>query len=79
MALGWSIPAEPSAILPLIVGSEAKAMAMMGQLREAGFFIPAIRYPTVARNEARLRVTVSASHSSDDVQALLQALARCEI
>ena len=78
-SLGWGVPAEPSAILPLIVGSEAKAMAMMGQLREAGFFIPAIRYPTVARNEARLRLTVSASHSSDDVKALLQALARCEI
>ncbi len=64
-ALGWSIPAEPSAILPLIVGGEAKALAMMGQLRE--------------RNEARLRVTVSASHSSDDLQALLEALARYEI
>ena len=78
-ALGWSIPAEPSAILPLIVGGEAKALAMMGQLREAGLFIPAIRYPTVARNEARLRVTVSASRSSDDFQALLEALARYEI
>ncbi|MGB1790450.1 MAG: aminotransferase class I/II-fold pyridoxal phosphate-dependent enzyme, partial [Limisphaerales bacterium] len=78
-ALGWSIPAEPSAILPLIVGGEAKALAMMVQLREAGLFIPAIRYPTVARNEARLRVTVSASHSSDDLQALLEALARYEI
>ena len=63
-------------ILPLIVGGEAKALAMMGQLREAGLFIPAIRYPTVARNEARLRVTVSASHSSDDLQALLESLAR---
>jgi len=73
-SLGWSAPAGPSAILPLIVGGEAKAMAMMEQLREAGFFIPAIRYPTVARNEARLRVTVSASHSSGDVKGLLDAL-----
>ena len=73
-SLSWSAPAGPSAILPLIVGGEAKAMAMMEQLREAGFFIPAIRYPTVARNEARLRVTVSASHSSGDVQGLLDAL-----
>ena len=73
-SLGWSAPAGPSAILPLIVGVEAKAMAMMEQLREAGFFIPAIRYPTVARNEARLRVTVSASHSSGDVKGLLDAL-----
>ena len=78
-SLGWRIPDEPGAILPLIVGGEAKALAMMGQLREAGFFIPAIRYPTVGRNEARLRVTVSACHSSDDVQALLEALARYEI
>ncbi|MEC8973471.1 MAG: 8-amino-7-oxononanoate synthase [Verrucomicrobiota bacterium] len=73
-SIGWSTPVGPSAILPLIVGGEAKAMAMMEQLREAGFFIPAIRYPTVARNEARLRVTVSASHSSGDVQGLLDAL-----
>ena len=73
-SLGWSAPAGPSSILPLIVGGEAKAMAMMEKLREAGFFIPAIRYPTVARNEARLRVTVSASHSSGDVQGLLDAL-----
>ena len=75
-ALGWETPAEPSAILPLIVGEEAKAVATMERLREAGFFIPAIRYPTVARNEARLRVTVSASHTSADVQALLDALRR---
>ena len=74
-AQGWSVPDSPSAILPLIVGVEAKALEMMGQLREAGFFIPAIRYPTVARNEARLRVTVSADHTREDVDALLNALA----
>ncbi|MFL3667600.1 MAG: aminotransferase class I/II-fold pyridoxal phosphate-dependent enzyme, partial [Verrucomicrobiota bacterium] len=48
------------------------------RLREAGFFIPAIRYPTVARKEARLRVTVSANHTSADVQSLLEALSRCD-
>ena len=74
-AQGWSVPDSPSAILPLIVGVEAKALEMMGELREAGFFIPAIRYPTVARNEARLRVTVSADHTREDVDALLNALA----
>ena len=54
---------------------QAKAMAAMDQLSEAGLFIPAIRFPTVARNEARLRVTVSASHTEDDVARLLDALA----
>ena len=73
-SLGWSVPTEPSAILPLIVGGEAEALAVMEPLREAGYFIPAIRYPTVARNEARLRVTVSAGHTGDDVQGLLDAL-----
>jgi 8-amino-7-oxononanoate synthase len=73
-SLGWETPAEPSAILPLIVGGEAKAVATMERLREAGFFIPAIRYPTVPRNEARLRVTLSASHSVEDIQQLVNAL-----
>jgi 8-amino-7-oxononanoate synthase len=73
-SLGWETPAEPSAILPLIVGEEVKAVATMDQLREAGFFIPAIRYPTVPRNEARLRVTLTANHTAEDIQQLLDAL-----
>ena len=73
-SLGWQTPAEPSAILPLIVGGEAKAVATMERLREAGFFIPAIRYPTVPRNEARLRVTLTANHTAEDIQQLLDAL-----
>ena len=73
-ALSWGTPAEPSVILPLIVGGEAKAVATMERLREAGFFIPAIRYPTVPRNEARLRVTLTANHTAEDIQLLLDAL-----
>ena len=72
---GWALPDAPGVILPLIVGNEAKAMGLMQSLREAGLFIPAIRYPTVSRNEARLRVTVSAPHTGDEVTALLNALA----
>ena len=72
--LGWKTPAEPSAILPLIVGEEAKAVATMDHLREAGFFIPAIRYPTVPRNEARLRVTLTANHTAENIQQLVNAL-----
>jgi len=72
-SLGWKTPAEPSAILPLIVGEEAKAVATMDHLREAGFFIPAIRYPTVPRNEARLRVTLTANHTAENIQQLVNA------
>jgi 8-amino-7-oxononanoate synthase len=72
---GWMVPNNPSVILPIVIGNEAKAMAAMDHLSEAGLFIPAIRFPTVARNEARLRVTVSASHTEDDVARLLDALA----
>ena len=73
-SLGWKTPAERSAILPLIVGEEAKAVATMEHLREAGFFIPAIRYPTVPRNEARLRVTLTANHTVENIQQLVNAL-----
>jgi 7-keto-8-aminopelargonate synthetase-like enzyme len=63
-----------SAILPLMVGAETKAVALSERLLEAGVFVPAIRNPTVARGEARLRITVSADHSSNDIKKLLEVL-----
>ena len=47
-----------SAIVPIILGDETKAVAAAAQLREQNIFVPAIRYPTVARGAARLRVTL---------------------
>ena len=46
------------------------------RLEEAGFLVPAIRYPTVARGAARLRVSVSASSGDSDLQALAETIAR---
>ncbi len=63
-----------SAIVPRIIGDENHAMAASARLRESGFLIPAIRYPTVARGSARLRITVSAAHDSGQIQRLLQSL-----
>jgi 7-keto-8-aminopelargonate synthetase-like enzyme len=71
---GWALPVVRSAIIPLIVGDEGGAMEVAGKLREAGVFIPAVRYPTVARGAARLRVTLTASHSSADVAELLRVM-----
>ncbi|MSU59841.1 MAG: 8-amino-7-oxononanoate synthase [Pedosphaera sp.] len=63
-----------SAILPLIIGDETKAVTAATNLRERGIFVPAIRYPTVARGTARLRVTLTAAHSAEDVAELLTSL-----
>ena len=64
----------PSAIIPIIVGDETKAVESASRLRAHGIFVPAIRYPTVARGEARLRVTITAAHSDGDVKELVEAL-----
>ena len=63
-----------SAILPLILGSEERALGEAARLFEAGFFVPAIRYPTVPKNTARLRVSLSAAHTPDQIRALAAAL-----
>jgi 8-amino-7-oxononanoate synthase len=74
-ALGsWAPPEPASAIVPLKLRSEQNALAAAAALRHAGIWIPAIRYPTVARGTARLRVTVSAAHSPDMVAGLGQVL-----
>jgi glycine C-acetyltransferase/8-amino-7-oxononanoate synthase len=64
----------PSAIVPIMVGDEKKAMEVATVLRERGIFVPAIRYPTVARGKARLRVTVTAAHTAKDISQLTSAL-----
>ena len=71
---GWKLPVVRSAILPLIIGDEREALALAERLREAGVWVPAVRYPTVARGAARLRVTVSAAHQPKHLDALLEAL-----
>jgi len=63
-----------SAIIPIIIGDEAEAAAAATQLRGQNIFIPAIRYPTVARGAARLRVTLTAAHTEAEVSELAQAL-----
>ncbi len=62
-------------IQPLIVGSSHAALDLMQALRERGLWVPAIRPPTVPEGTARLRITLSAAHSSADVAALVRALA----
>jgi glycine C-acetyltransferase/8-amino-7-oxononanoate synthase len=68
-----------SAIIPIIIGDEQDAVNTSKQLFDRGLFVPAIRYPTVPKAKARLRVTVTAAHSSGDIATFLKefrALAR---
>lgn len=63
-----------SAILPLIIGEEAAAVAASAALLERGYLIPAIRFPTVARGTARLRLTLSAAHEASQIEGLVTNL-----
>lgn len=76
--LGWELPAVRSAIIPLIVGGEARASDLSARLLEGGVLIPAIRYPTVARGAARLRLTANAAHSADHLQSLFAAIKKLD-
>ncbi len=73
-ALGRPAPAMAAAIIPLIIGDEARAVTVAAQLRARNLFVPAIRYPTVARSSARLRITLTAAHSQSEVATLARAL-----
>ena len=74
IARGWKLPAVRSAMVPLMVGGEREAVALSERLLEANVFVPAIRYPTVAKGAARLRLTLSADHTPVDIEELLEAL-----
>jgi 8-amino-7-oxononanoate synthase len=63
-----------SPIVPLIVGEETAALSLAEDLLKKGFYVPAIRYPTVGRGKARLRFTFSAAHSESDLAELLAAM-----
>ena len=73
-SLPWRLAASDSPIQPLIVGDDARAVALSDRLRGASIFVPAIRPPTVPVGTARLRVSLSAAHTAADVERLLGAL-----
>ncbi len=75
-ALGLTLMDSPTPIQPILLGSADRALAMSEHLRGQGILVTAIRPPTVPRDTARLRVTLSAAHSEADIDRLLRALAR---
>ncbi|MBN8440782.1 MAG: 8-amino-7-oxononanoate synthase [Thauera sp.] len=73
-ALGWQLADSPTAIQPLIVGSNSAAVGLAAALEARGLWVPAIRPPTVPANSARLRITLSGAHTDQDVEQLCAAL-----
>jgi 7-keto-8-aminopelargonate synthetase-like enzyme len=65
---------KPSAIIPITIGPENKALKVAEQPLGRGIYIPAIRFPTVARGQARLRLTVSAAHTAEQIAKALEAI-----
>jgi 8-amino-7-oxononanoate synthase len=74
VALGLPLAASTTPIQPLIVGEAAWALALSGALMNAGFWVTAIRPPSVPAGTARLRITLSAAHREQDVDALAETL-----
>lgn len=72
--LPWQLMPSDSAIQPLIVGENGRALALAARLRAAGFWLTAIRPPTVPPGTARLRITLNARHEAEDIDRLLEAL-----
>ncbi len=70
----FAIADSSGPIVPIVVGEPAAALALASRLRNRGLIVPAIRPPTVPRGTSRLRVSLSAAHSDDDVDALIRAL-----
>lgn len=74
-AQGWPVPLDdPTPIVPVIVGDNAVAERLSEQLDAAGFLVPAIRPPTVASGSARLRISLRADLTDDDITGLATAL-----
>jgi len=72
--LPWKLMPSETAIQPLLVGDNRQALELSEGLRERGIWVAAIRPPTVPQGTARLRITLSAAHSEEDVGRLIGAL-----
>ena len=76
--IGLRLFSSNTAIQPLLIGAADEAMRWSNALAERGFWISAIRPPTVPANSSRLRITLSAAHSEKQIEQLLDALAHVQ-
>jgi 8-amino-7-oxononanoate synthase len=74
VAAGFTVVASTGPIVPVILGDPDRTLIFSDQLRERGLLVPAIRPPTVPKGTSRLRVSVSAAHTDEEVNALVEAM-----
>lgn len=74
IAMGCQLTKTESPILPIIINDPGLAVEMSKQLQQQGIYIPAIRPPTVPTGTSRLRITVTAEHSVEQIDAALAAI-----
>jgi 8-amino-7-oxononanoate synthase len=75
--LPWRTWSSPTAIQPVLIGGNDDAVRLADHLFERGFWVPAIRPPTVPVGTARLRISLSAAHTEDQIDGLLAVLREC--
>lgn len=75
VALGFRLSGVDHPIVPVMIGDAARAAALASALGERGVFVTAFSYPVVPRDQARIRLQVSAAHSTDDITFALDAFA----
>lgn len=73
-AMGLNTGQSESPIIPIIIGDEKETKQLSELLLKKGLYIPAVRYPTVKKKQARLRVSLSACHSRENIEELIKAL-----
>lgn len=74
----WTLMPSETSVQPLVVGGNLEALALSEYLQSHGILVPAIRPPTVPVGTARLRISLSAAHSLDDIKHLISAIHQAE-
>jgi 8-amino-7-oxononanoate synthase len=74
----WTLMPSDTAVQPIVIGDNAQSLQAAATLYEQGFWVPAIRPPTVPVGTARLRITLSAAHTAEDLALLIEAVNRLE-
>ncbi len=75
-ARGWNTGHSQSQIIPILIGSPERAVSLSEQLHQRGYWLPAIRPPSVPEGESLLRLSLTAAHTSEMLNGLLSALGR---
>ena len=74
----WQLMPSETSVQPLLIGGNLEAVSVSKFLQNMGILVPAIRPPTVPKGTARLRISLSAAHTKEDIMRLISALHEAE-